>query len=95
MTKQITAITQEQIEELDADISERVDEYYDQITEEILRVCESLADKHDFNTLDVAEIVSVDNYSIDGDERNINIYAYRIRGWKPEHREKLLSMLSN
>lgn len=95
MTKQISEITQQQIEELESTVSDYVDEYYEPIAQGMRDASVSWAKENNFDPEDVDNIVTLDNFSIRDDERQIKMYALRIKSWRPEHRKQLLALLSD
>ncbi len=94
MTKAISEITQEQIVDLESTVSNYVDEGYDLVAQQMHEASVSWAEENNFDSNDVNEIVELDNFSIIGDQRKIKMYVQRIKGWTPEHRARLLELLS-
>ena len=94
MTKAISEITQEQILDLESTVSNYVDEGYDLVAQQMYEASVNWAEENDFDSDDVNEIIEVDNFSIIGDQRQIKMYVLRIKGWKSEHREQLLALLT-
>ena len=95
MTKQISEITQQQIEDLESTVAKNVDEGYDIVAQAMHEASVEWAEVNGFDPEDVDDIVELDNFSIMNDQRQVNMYASRIKGWKPEHRKQLLALLSD
>ena len=95
MSKSISEITQSQIEDLESTVSQYVDDGYDVVSQGIHEASVSWAEENGFDPQDVNEIVEIDNFSILNDQRQVNIYFHRIKGWKPEHRKQLIALLTD
>jgi len=94
MTKAISEITQEQIVDLESTVSNYVDEGYDFVAQQMHEASVSWAEENNFDSDDVNGLVELDNFSIIGDQRQIEMYVRRINGWQPEHRAQLLALLT-
>ena len=88
-------ITQKEIVELESTVSNYVDEGYDIVAQQMHDAVVSWSEENGFDSEDVNGIVELDNFSIVGDERQVQMYFHRIKGWKPEHRKQLLALLSD
>ncbi len=93
-TYSIKEITQEQIDDLRGDVEGYVGNGYDIVAQGMGEASEAWAEQNGFDASEVLEIIELDNYSIKGDEKQIQMTANSIRRWNPEHRARLLELLS-
>lgn len=90
----ITNITQDEINQLISNVESEVGEGYDMVAQGMQEATDAFARQHGYDPRDVSDIVSIDNFSVDGDEKQIQMTANSIRRWKPEHRAQLIQLLT-
>ena len=91
----IANITQDEIDQLKSDVENEVDGGYDLVASGMGEAVSSFARQYGYDEDDIHSILHIDNFSVDGDEKQVRMTANSIRRWKPEHRKQLLALLSD
>lgn len=91
----IANITQNEIDQLKSDVENEVDSGYDMVASGMGEAVSSFARQYGYSEDDIHSILHIDNFSVDGDEKQVRMTANSIRRWKPEHRKQLLALLAD
>lgn len=90
----ISKITQQEIDQLKSDVENEVDGGYDIVAGGMQEATEAFALEHGYDPEDVSGIVSITNFEVYGDEDQVVMTANNILSWKPEHRARLIQLLT-